>query len=1037
MYSSLPHDEIDLYITSTGFFLTPTSEEERFPKETYTNNFLFQKNLAEASSIIHKEESDEYSEPENPSSQPQTDSPPQTSKTPRKIKIGEGCIHLSPPAHLVPALSQEQQHSSEGEFHPTRDYRAPPNHSSASNSSNSKHLRILFDRSSPVTEIDNFSPAEPFRRYRIFGIIGSLRLLTGWHLIVIRRQRQVAQIKGQAIFQITSIQLLPYDYTLSVLALEEESRGEPLELTQLSDSTQSVATQINLFERLKAAVQKPSSNETSFYSTPERGSNDLIEQGLTSNDSSEIPSIEQSPSFSRTLVDEIAQSTPLTGNTSLHSSSIGDESPHLLEDNPSKPAPRKASKSQDELLEARIKREIHRLFGEEGNMYVSYTYDLTRSLQRQAAQDSTRQPLWQMAHQPFWWNKSLQSDYITAELHNWILPVVQGFAQTELCEMDGFPFSVTLISRRDTRRLGMRYQRRGVNDAGHVANFVETEQILELQREGEECHVCSFVQVRGSIPLFWSQSPYSLKPVPIIERSSGENLDAIIKHLASLRASYGNLMYIVSLTELGGRESIVGTAYSNYTGSALSKSQGALGEVTFIEYDFHKETHGAKGFDLTGLTDKLEDSFSEVGYFWAAGETLAAQKGVFRTNCMDCLDRTNVVQSAFAQRTLNLQLFRLGIQEHPDQGLAYHAALEMTIGALWANNGDALSRAYAGTGALKADLTRTGRRNLQGMVSDATNSLARFYLNAFKDFFTQAVLDYLQGHHRLEKFREVAETHIATEPGLETRLLRTRLNAVQVSADLVLNEGETLAGGWVMLSPVRLGKLYHSKLEEKVVLLTSKSLYLCSFHFELEKVLGFTCIPLDRITSLQIGTYLLTPSDLRDAESPPDGHPPTSLPVCHGLVVHYRWDVTIERCNTRSLKSRRPTRLMQLISGSPDVGCDANLHSTFEDSKLTKSKPISRFVALKGLANLHFRAKLEPSAISESASPSDWNSHSIIESSEPEALDQAILTHTFSPDQVVGQLVDSLKQSYAARMAHIKGSDEFKPLPAVEKTIQR
>ncbi|CAG9137151.1 unnamed protein product [Plutella xylostella] len=37
---------------------------------------------------------------------------------------------------------------------------------------------------------------------------------------------------------------------------------------------------------------------------------------------------------------------------------------------------------------------------------------------------------------------------------------------------------------------------------GHVANFVETEQIVE--RGGERC---SFVQTRGSIPLFWTQYP--------------------------------------------------------------------------------------------------------------------------------------------------------------------------------------------------------------------------------------------------------------------------------------------------------------------------------------------------------------------------------------------------------------------------------------------------------------------------------------------------------------------------------------------------
>ena len=38
-----------------------------------------------------------------------------------------------------------------------------------------------------------------------------------------------------------------------------------------------------------------------------------------------------------------------------------------------------------------------------------------------------------------------------------------------------------------------------------------------------------------------------------------------------------------------------------------------------------------------------------------------SQKGVFRTNCMDCLDRTNVVQSVFARYVLHEMLAKAGI----------------------------------------------------------------------------------------------------------------------------------------------------------------------------------------------------------------------------------------------------------------------------------------------------------------------------------------------------------------------------------------
>ncbi len=63
--------------------------------------------------------------------------------------------------------------------------------------------------------------------------------------------------------------------------------------------------------------------------------------------------------------------------------------------------------------------------------------------------------------------------------------------------------------------------------------------------------------------------------------------------------------------------------------------------------------------------------------------------------------------------------------------------------AVWANNGDMISRQYAGTNALKGDYTRTGERNLSGLVKDGVNSASRYYLNHMRDTYRQAALDVL------------------------------------------------------------------------------------------------------------------------------------------------------------------------------------------------------------------------------------------------------------------------------------------------------
>lgn len=60
---------------------------------------------------------------------------------------------------------------------------------------------------------------------------------------------------------------------------------------------------------------------------------------------------------------------------------------------------------------------------------------------------------------------------------------------------------------------GMRYKRRGVDTDGHVANYVETEQLIHVHN-----HTLSFVQTRGSVPVFWSQVGYRYNPRPRLEK---------------------------------------------------------------------------------------------------------------------------------------------------------------------------------------------------------------------------------------------------------------------------------------------------------------------------------------------------------------------------------------------------------------------------------------------------------------------------------------------------------------------------------------
>jgi hypothetical protein len=84
------------------------------------------------------------------------------------------------------------------------------------------------------------------------------------------------------------------------------------------------------------------------------------------------------------------------------------------------------------------------------------------------------------------------------------------------CDLLLQTFTLSLISRRSRFRAGTRYKRRGVDEDGKCANYVETEQIVSHHH-----HQVSFVQVRGSVPVFWSQPGYKYRPPPRIDKGKG------------------------------------------------------------------------------------------------------------------------------------------------------------------------------------------------------------------------------------------------------------------------------------------------------------------------------------------------------------------------------------------------------------------------------------------------------------------------------------------------------------------------------------
>lgn len=79
-------------------------------------------------------------------------------------------------------------------------------------------------------------------------------------------------------------------------------------------------------------------------------------------------------------------------------------------------------------------------------------------------------------------------------------------------------------------------------------------------------------------------------------------------------------------------------------------------------------------------------------------KSLLFQKGVLRTNCIDCLDRTNVAQYAYGLVALGEQLHALGLKEVSSK-IDLDDPLADELMKLYERMGDTLAHQYGGSAA--------------------------------------------------------------------------------------------------------------------------------------------------------------------------------------------------------------------------------------------------------------------------------------------------------------------------------------------------
>ncbi|KAI0668852.1 SacI homology domain-containing protein [Trametes maxima] len=414
------------------------------------------------------------------------------------------------------------------------------------------------------------------------------------------------------------------------------------------------------------------------------------------------------------------------------------------------------------------------------NFYFSYTYDLTSTLQH----NLTRSGLspcrrWNMNDRFAWNHHLLTTAFGTASApsskSHWLVSLIHGHVDQAKLTVLGRVVFITLIARRSRHHAGARYLKRGANDEGNVANEVETEQIVSETlttpfyypaskdasdgKKGRRPspNYTSYVQYRGSIPVFWTQEVTSMVPKPPIEIPVMDPFyTAAARHFDDLFRRYGSPIMILNLIkkrEPQPRESKLLEEYTQcvrYLNQFLPTDKRMIYRAWDMARAYKEKTQDV----ISYLEDIAEESIQMTGFFHTGPEpfshylqneydTMSVQNGICRTNCVDCLDRTNAAQFVFGKRALGHQLYALGIVDTPN--LAFDSDAVNMLTEMYHDHGDSLALQYTGSALVNRVETYRRMPHWNSHSRDIIENLRRFYANSLLDADKQTAINLFLG----------------------------------------------------------------------------------------------------------------------------------------------------------------------------------------------------------------------------------------------------------------------------------------------------
>ncbi|EDO16207.1 hypothetical protein Kpol_1014p27 [Vanderwaltozyma polyspora DSM 70294] len=404
--------------------------------------------------------------------------------------------------------------------------------------------------------------------------------------------------------------------------------------------------------------------------------------------------------------------------------------------------------------------------------YFSYTYDITNTLQTNllreklvavAREDVTIPAGISDYNEMFVWNAYLLSPVLSCidTVFDWFQVTLHGFIDQVNVSILGKSIYITLIARRSHHFAGARFLKRGVNTRGYVANEVETEQIVSdmiltpFHQPGngyfDSDRYTSFVQHRGSIPLYWTQDASNLATKPPIEINIVDPYFCSASlHFDMLYQRYGGgniqVLNLIKTREKVAREIKLLKEFEQciaYLNNFLPIDK----KIEYTSWDMSRASKQDGQRVIEFLERYALESVTKTGLFHNGFDfnSTRIQEGICRTNCIDCLDRTNAAQFIIGKRALGEQLKALGIID--DSNLEYDSDIVNILTELFHDLGDTIALQYGGSHLVNTMETYRKINQWRSHSRDMIESIKRFYSNSFVDAQRQDAINLFLGHY--------------------------------------------------------------------------------------------------------------------------------------------------------------------------------------------------------------------------------------------------------------------------------------------------